>query len=47
MRTRDRRLRGDPGLTVIAVAALGLYVCFIIVPALMSAWRSLTNENPC
>lgn len=46
MRTRDRRLRGDPGLTVIAVAALGLYACFIIVPALMSAWRSLTNENP-
>ncbi|MFI6604653.1 carbohydrate ABC transporter permease [Nonomuraea sp. NPDC050536] len=46
MRTRARRWRGDPGLTAIAVLALGLYALFIVVPVLMSAWKSLTNENP-
>ncbi|MFE5038046.1 carbohydrate ABC transporter permease [Streptomyces sp. NPDC056683] len=44
--TRVRSRRGDPALGSIAFLALGLYVLFIVVPVLMSAWKSLTNENP-
>ncbi|MFF3990952.1 carbohydrate ABC transporter permease [Streptomyces sp. NPDC001797] len=44
--TRVRPRRGDPALGSIAFLALGLYVLFIVVPVLMSAWKSLTNENP-
>ncbi|WP_217553758.1 carbohydrate ABC transporter permease [Streptomyces sp. GbtcB6] len=43
---RVRPRRGDPALGSIALVALGLYVLFIVVPVLMSAWKSLTNENP-
>ncbi|GAA2056685.1 sugar ABC transporter permease [Catenulispora yoronensis] len=46
MTTRVRRHRGDPALSVLAAIALGLYVLFIIVPVGMSAWKSLTDENP-
>src|SRR5258707_1258424 len=46
MTTRVRPRRGDPALDAIAVLALGLYVLFIIVPLIMSAWKSLTDENP-
>jgi len=46
MTTRARPRRGDPALGLIAVVALGLYVLFIIVPVGMSAWKSLTDENP-
>jgi ABC-type sugar transport system permease subunit len=46
MITRARRHRGDTALGAIAVLALGLYALFIIVPVIMSAWKSLTNENP-
>ncbi|MFE2967415.1 carbohydrate ABC transporter permease [Streptomyces sp. NPDC059340] len=46
MTTRVRPRRGDPALGVIALVALGLYVLFIVVPVIMSAWKSLTNENP-
>lgn len=45
-RVRPRPRRGDPALTAIAVLAVGLYALFIIVPVLMSAWKSLTDENP-
>ncbi|MGW3287584.1 carbohydrate ABC transporter permease [Streptomyces sp. NPDC001002] len=41
-----RRRRGDHALGTIAVVALGLYALFIVVPVIMSAWKSLTNENP-
>jgi ABC-type sugar transport system permease subunit len=44
--TRVRLRRGDPALDAIAVLALGLYALFIIVPLIMSAWKSLTDENP-
>jgi ABC-type sugar transport system permease subunit len=44
--TRARPRRGDTALGSIAFAALGLYVLFIVVPVIMSAWKSLTNENP-
>ncbi|MFD4509237.1 carbohydrate ABC transporter permease [Streptomyces sp. NPDC058457] len=43
---RIRPRRGDPALGSIAFVALGLYVLFIVVPVIMSAWKSLTNENP-
>ncbi|MER5530416.1 sugar ABC transporter permease [Streptomyces sp. NPDC002677] len=46
MITRVRPRRGDPALSAIALVALGLYVLFIVVPVIMSAWKSLTNENP-
>jgi len=46
MTTRVRPRRGDPALGSIALVALGLYVLFIVVPVIMSAWKSLTNENP-
>jgi len=46
MTTRVRPRRGDPALGAIAVLALGLYALFILVPVVMSAWKSLTNENP-
>ncbi|MET9381737.1 sugar ABC transporter permease [Streptomyces sp. NPDC002928] len=46
MTTRGRRRRGDPALGAIALVALGLYALFIVVPVIMSAWKSLTNENP-
>ncbi|MFK0019070.1 carbohydrate ABC transporter permease [Streptomyces sp. NPDC090798] len=46
MTTRARPRRGDPALSAIALVALGLYALFIVVPVLMSAWKSLTNENP-
>jgi ABC-type sugar transport system permease subunit len=46
MTTRARPRRGDPALGAIAVLALGLYALFIIVPVGMSAWKSLTDENP-
>ncbi|WP_405877055.1 sugar ABC transporter permease [Streptomyces sp. NBC_01136] len=46
MTTRVRPRRGDPALGSIALLALGLYVLFIIVPVIMSGWKSLTNENP-
>lgn len=45
-RVRLRPRRGDPALSVIAALALGLYALFIIVPVGMSAWKSLTDENP-
>ncbi|HEV2346088.1 MAG TPA: sugar ABC transporter permease [Actinocrinis sp.] len=45
-RVRPRPRRGDPALTAIAMLAVGLYALFIIVPVLMSAWKSLTDENP-
>lgn len=43
---RLRRPRGDLALGSLAVLALGLYALFIIVPVVISAWKSLTNENP-
>ncbi|MET7490033.1 sugar ABC transporter permease [Streptomyces sp. NPDC005538] len=43
---RVRRRRGDPALSTIALVALGLYVLFVVVPVIMSAWKSLTDENP-
>lgn len=46
MTTRARPRRGDPALGVIALLVLGLYALFILVPVIMSAWKSLTNENP-
>jgi ABC-type sugar transport system permease subunit len=46
MTTRIRPRRGDPALGVIAAVALGLYALFIVVPVGMSAWKSLTDENP-
>jgi len=46
MIARVRRRRGDPALTALAMLALGLYVLFIIVPVVMSGWKSLTDENP-
>jgi ABC-type sugar transport system permease subunit len=46
MITRTRRRGGDPALTALAMLALGLYVLFIIVPVIMSGWKSLTDENP-
>ncbi|MEV6925322.1 sugar ABC transporter permease [Dactylosporangium sp. NPDC051485] len=46
MTFRVRRHRGDTALGTLAVLALGLYALFIIVPVIMSAWKSLTNENP-
>ena len=46
MTTRVRQRRGDPALTAVAVLALGLYALFIIVPVIMSGWKSLTDENP-
>ena len=46
MTTRVRRRRGDPALGAIAVLAMGLFALFIIVPVVMSAWKSLTDENP-
>jgi ABC-type sugar transport system permease subunit len=46
MTARARPRRGDPALGTIAAVALGLYVLFIIVPVGMSAWKSLTDENP-
>ncbi len=38
--------RGDPALGAVAALALGLYALFIVVPLGMSAWKSLTDENP-
>ncbi len=46
MTTRARPRRGDPALGAIAVLALGLYALFIVVPLGMSAWKSVTDENP-
>ncbi|WP_331772757.1 sugar ABC transporter permease [Embleya sp. NBC_00888] len=46
MTTRAHPRRGDPALGTIAVLALGLYALFIVVPVIMSAWKSLTDENP-
>jgi len=46
MIARTRRRRGDPAFTALAMLALGLYVLFIIVPVIMSGWKSLTDENP-
>ncbi|MEY9962431.1 ABC-type sugar transport system permease subunit [Streptacidiphilus sp. MAP12-16] len=46
MTTRVRPRRGDPALGAIAILAMGLYALFILVPVVMSAWKSLTNENP-
>ena len=46
MTTRIRSRRGDPALGAIAAVALGLYALFIVVPVGMSAWKSLTDENP-
>lgn len=46
MTTRARPRRGDPALGAIAVLAMGLYALFILVPVIMSAWKSLTDENP-
>jgi len=44
--THAHRHRGDTALGALAVLALGLYGLFIIVPVIMSAWKSLTDENP-
>jgi ABC-type sugar transport system permease subunit len=44
--TFARRHRGDTALGTLAVLALGLYTLFIVVPVAMSAWKSLTDENP-
>jgi ABC-type sugar transport system permease subunit len=46
MTTRAHRPRGDLALGALAVLALALYAVFIIVPVGISAWKSLTNENP-
>lgn len=46
MTIRARRRRGDTALGALAVLAIGLYTLFIIVPVIMSAWKSLTDENP-
>jgi len=46
MTLRARRHRGDIALGALAAVAIGLYALFIIVPVIMSAWKSLTNENP-
>jgi ABC-type sugar transport system permease subunit len=46
MTIRARRHRGETALGAIAALAMGLYALFIIVPVIMSAWKSLTNENP-
>ena len=44
--THAHRHRGDTALGALAVLALGLYALFIVVPVAMSAWKSLTDENP-
>jgi len=46
MTTHAHRHRGDTALGALAVPALGLYALFIIVPVIMSAVTSLTDENP-
>ncbi|HWG23266.1 sugar ABC transporter permease [Actinospica sp.] len=46
MITRLRQRRGDPALTALALLTLGLYILFIIVPVIMSGWKSFTDENP-
>jgi ABC-type sugar transport system permease subunit len=46
MTIRFRPRRGDPALGALAALALGLYALFIIVPVVMSGWKSLTDENP-
>ncbi|MFF9512255.1 carbohydrate ABC transporter permease [Streptomyces sp. NPDC014724] len=46
MTSRVRSRRGDPALGAIALTALGLYALFVLVPVVMSAWKSLTDENP-
>jgi len=46
MTSRARRHRGETALGALASLALGLYALFIIVPVIMSAWKSLTDENP-
>jgi ABC-type sugar transport system permease subunit len=38
--------RGDRALGAIAALAIGLYALFIVVPVIMSAWQSLTDQNP-
>jgi ABC-type sugar transport system permease subunit len=43
---RVRRPRGDLALGSLAALALGLYALFVIVPVAVSAWKSLTDENP-
>ena len=43
---RVRRQRGESALSAIAVLALALYALFIVTPVIMSAWKSLTDENP-
>src|SRR5882757_5160385 len=40
------RSRGDLALGALALLAIGLYALFIIVPVVMSAGQSLTDENP-
>jgi len=40
------RSRGDLALGALALLAVGLYALFIIVPVVMSAGQSLTDENP-
>ncbi|MFB7224324.1 carbohydrate ABC transporter permease [Streptomyces sp. NPDC002596] len=46
MTSQVRSRRGDPALGAIALTALGLYVLFLLVPVVMSAWKSMTDENP-
>jgi multiple sugar transport system permease protein len=41
-----RSATSDRGLFVVAALALGLYLCFLILPLLMSLRSSFTNENP-
>jgi ABC-type sugar transport system permease subunit len=46
MRTRKSRASRDNGLFVIAAVAFGLYLCFLVLPLLLSLRSSFTDENP-
>jgi ABC-type sugar transport system permease subunit len=46
MLTRKSRARRDRGLFGVAAVAFGLYLCFLVLPLLLSLRSSLTDANP-
>ena len=46
MRNRSRQIHADRGLFVVAALAFGLYLCFLVLPLLLSLQTSLTDKNP-
>jgi ABC-type sugar transport system permease subunit len=46
MRTRKSRASRDNGLFGLAAVAFGLYLCFLVLPLLLSLKSSFTDENP-